>query len=271
MRRLLLLVCVCVGLARPVTAQVVFGNASSSLLGASPATFSHTVPAGSNGFLFVSVVNGSSTDVVTGVTYNTVAMTRSFSVIVSDAGALQPVLLTGWTLVAPSTGANTVSVTYTGAGTLASAGALSFTGVHQTTPVALFSGLRAVHLVGIPGGFQPLDAMIDSAASRCGVAILVGAINEGTGGTTASLQTTPFSPLVNQWALAATDALNSVNQWGYTATDAGFDAAGKSQTVSSMNQDLTATVSDSPPFHNLASLVAEGILVLPTATVINGQ
>lgn len=93
---------------------------SSSPTSTSPMTWSHTC-AGSNRALLVQVYGGSGMT-VTGVTYNGVAMTLLGN-ITSLIG--QPVYLYG--LLNPASGANSVSVSFTG--TLAEAAAGSYSGV----------------------------------------------------------------------------------------------------------------------------------------------
>lgn len=94
-------------------------------------TFSHTC-AGSNLALFVYIAFLAFSDppVTTGVTYNGVAMTR---IKLSGAGTLNGESGELWGLIAPATGAQDVVISYDKSVTQSDAGALSFTGVDQTT------------------------------------------------------------------------------------------------------------------------------------------
>jgi|GEM_PF-2380773 len=102
---------------------------TSTGLNASSCSFSHTVT-GSNTILFVGIAsNAASQKYPTLVTYNSVAMT---SVATSTNGGLTVNL---FYLVAPTGGANTVSVTLSGTANAVICGASSYTGVDQTTPL----------------------------------------------------------------------------------------------------------------------------------------
>ncbi len=94
-------------------------------LASSTATFSHTC-SGSNRILFVSLMHGSGTsDRVSGVTYNSVAMTR----INRATSSNEPCYL--YYLIAPDTGANNVVVTLNTA-TTCRACSSSYTGALQS-------------------------------------------------------------------------------------------------------------------------------------------
>ena len=100
--------------------------------GGAPATnvtFSHTCTASPNRFLIVHIEASGTTDNVTGVTYNGVALTRRLRTAYS-AGAMQSYV---YTLVAPANGANNVVVSFNNDQTLI-ARAISASGVNQTDP-----------------------------------------------------------------------------------------------------------------------------------------
>ena len=104
-------------------------------------SWSHTCT-GANRFLVVGVsmlsVAGSS---VTGITYNGVALTK-IGHVASVSGAVRAEL---WGLIAPATGSNTITVTLSTA--LDSVGcAVSFTGVHQTSPTEGFNSASATNV-----------------------------------------------------------------------------------------------------------------------------
>lgn len=93
--------------------------------GSTTHSWSHTCT-GSNLMLIVSAISDNNVDSITGVTYNSVALTKLASAQISGA---RYVYL--WYLIAPATGANTVVVT--SSGTEYSGGrSISYTGVKQT-------------------------------------------------------------------------------------------------------------------------------------------
>lgn len=100
---------------------------------ASSMTFSHTVSAGSNLLLLVSVALWDNGDYVTGVTYNNFTMNKAIDTDIFTTW--KPSL---WYLVAPATGTNNVVVSFGGGDSSvlgAVAGATTFTGIDQTTPL----------------------------------------------------------------------------------------------------------------------------------------
>ena len=98
--------------------------------GAGPFTWAHTC-AGSDRVLLVGISYYDSGDTVSAVTYNSVALTVVSSSTVSNGQYTS----TMYRLIAPATGSNTVSVTFTGSVFDFGAGAVSFTGADQTTPL----------------------------------------------------------------------------------------------------------------------------------------
>lgn len=110
-----------------------FDAASAGTSGTAVAslTYAHTC-SGSNRLLFVVVGYGdtpANAYEVTGITYNAVAMTRSW---VKHGTAW--VHNEGWYLINPATGANNVIVTFTNSVFQCASGGVSFNGVNQTTP-----------------------------------------------------------------------------------------------------------------------------------------
>ena len=87
----------------------------------SPLTWSHTCT-GSDLLLIVGTIGGDAADTVSGVTYNSVAMTKIAVKLVPENR-----YLTLWYLLDPDTGSNTVSVTSSPAG--AAGRSTSYTGV----------------------------------------------------------------------------------------------------------------------------------------------
>ena len=91
--------------------------------GAGPLTFSHTVT-GSNTVLFVGCF-ATAGDVVTGITYNSISLTQVSKV---TSGGETTYL---YYLIAPTTGANNISVSWTGNSVVRAHGA-SYTGAKQS-------------------------------------------------------------------------------------------------------------------------------------------
>lgn len=98
--------------------------------GVGPFTWSHTC-SGSNRVLKVDVMYYESGDTISALTYNGVSMT----VIPSSTVSNGQYTVTSYSLVAPATGSNTVSLTFTGSVFECSAGAISWTGADQSTPL----------------------------------------------------------------------------------------------------------------------------------------
>jgi hypothetical protein len=110
-----------------VIGAIAYDTSTSVALGASPRSNSHTCT-GSNLVLVVFTLITSASDLVTGVTYNSVAMSKVDFITRSDAGDYS---ISSWCLINPATGANNVTAT-TSSGTV---GFLvsSFSGCGQTS------------------------------------------------------------------------------------------------------------------------------------------
>ncbi len=104
---------------------------SNSNGSSSPLTWSHTC-AGSERLLVVGVaMNPGSSGSVSGVTYNGAALTPA-GLAIGDASDDE---VSFWNLIAPATGTNNIIVTVSGSVSGMVAGAVSFTGAHQTVPL----------------------------------------------------------------------------------------------------------------------------------------
>jgi hypothetical protein len=125
-------------LAYPSTAEAaveVDAESSNSTFGTSSITISHTT-SGTNRLMLVGVsLNNDGYEEVTGVTYNSVALTLVGTVANDDDSRVEI-----WKLVAPDTGTYDAVVTFS-ADLLQEgfAGVVTFTGVHQTTPLGNFT------------------------------------------------------------------------------------------------------------------------------------
>lgn len=136
-----------------------FDAASNSGYQAAASTYnwSHTCT-GSDRFLAVDVSLLSAGSTVTSITYNGVAL--------SFIGAQSTVTSFGrvesWGLVNPASGSNSIAVTLSG--TIASAGtAVSYTGVHQTTPTEAFNSAQATNT----GSATDASVVVTAVAGQC--------------------------------------------------------------------------------------------------------
>lgn len=183
-------------------------------------TFAHTCT-GSNRLLVVAVCNDEDGSAVTvsSVTYNGVGLTERITVARSNA---QRASL--WYLTAPATGANNVVVTISASQEFVAA-AVSFTGVHQTTPLgtaASANGTSGTATVDISSATDELvlDAVsvnqigattytIGAGQTQRWAKIAIGTANplvDARGSTEVGASTTTMSWTVspsNVWVIAA--------------------------------------------------------------------
>ncbi|HEX9638719.1 MAG TPA: C25 family cysteine peptidase, partial [Acidobacteriota bacterium] len=156
----------------PLSAQaqeegIGFDTATSADTGtgtASSLTFSLTVGSSGNGRLLIVGVSirNSGSQTVSSVTYNGVNLTQVGARSNSAHARIEI-----WRLVAPATGANNVVVTMSAAARFV-AGAASFTGVNQTTPVGTFFsniGSNSTPSVNVTGVLEG-EVIIDTLANR---------------------------------------------------------------------------------------------------------
>lgn len=127
MRRILLTLML-LAWAMPASAQVVFDACSQGETTATSLTYSHTVAAGSNRVLYVSVAVDAAANFNPTVTYAGVSMTDLGVEVTTNR------YLTVFRLVAPATGANNVVISSLPGGGDEASFACSFSGVDQTTP-----------------------------------------------------------------------------------------------------------------------------------------
>jgi hypothetical protein len=121
---------------------IVVGTVTTGYTLASSITFSHTVADGSDRFLFVGVEfcldDGPSQ--VNSITYAGVSLVKKGSS--SHSGDCRSEI---WYLVAPVVGTANIVVTFDAAASLgAVAGAIDFSGVHQTVPLGTFAAANGV-------------------------------------------------------------------------------------------------------------------------------
>lgn len=118
----------------PANAGSTTTNFSSS--NRSSATFSHTVPAGTNRLLIV-VIHHEGTRVVNSVTFGGSALTRAIQV---DSGNTSRAQVQVWYLVAPAVSTANVIVTYSANQDWDGITVLNYTGVHQESPIGNTAG-----------------------------------------------------------------------------------------------------------------------------------
>jgi len=144
-------------------------DAASSRDGATNISYSwsHTCT-GANLILVVGVSivdsGGGGPAAVTGITYNSVALTLIRRGLGGSSNATEM-----WRLIAPATGANTIAVTLSQAPVQNSmGGAVSLTGVHQTTPVdasnaaTSSAGNASVSVTTVAANAWLVDTMVDN-------------------------------------------------------------------------------------------------------------
>lgn len=170
--------------------------------------WSHTVGTGNNQILVVSVGLLSVANSVTGITYNSVALTK-LRADVSVSGTVRTEI---WYLVAPAAGAHSVAVTLNTASVSGSV-ASSYNNVDQTSPVDAQNGGTAV--TGAGGGSASVSTttvtnaawLVDAVASP-DTAITVGSGQNSRGNITGAVGSaaqsdkgpiSPAAPTTMQW------------------------------------------------------------------------
>lgn len=112
---------------------IALDSATQSTFASPNVTWTHTIGAGSNLLLVVGVMCRDSTaqPSVSGVTYNSVAMTKARADQTSTSSTFMETSV--WLLHAPTTGANSVVATFTGSGSPKGVGvSASYTGAQQS-------------------------------------------------------------------------------------------------------------------------------------------
>ncbi len=143
--------------------QVQFVNASSGQSGTTTTSFSfsHTVNAGTDMILIVGAEIRASADSFTSVRYNGINLTK-----VSGITGASDVRAELWYLLSPSVGTFSVTLNASASRNLAG-GAMTFTGVHQTTPLGTYaqtggqSDSTSVTVSSAPG-----EMVVDVVAQR---------------------------------------------------------------------------------------------------------
>ncbi|MCB2008525.1 MAG: DUF4347 domain-containing protein, partial [Rhodoferax sp.] len=134
-------------------------------------TFSHNINGGADRLLLVSLVLGNSASSATAVTYNGAAL----SLVATQNSPTNHVRVELWSLVAPVVGSGSVTVTLGSASTVV-AGATSYSGVHQSTPLGNIikgSGNSATASVVVPASSG--DLVVDIVGARQVSSFITGA------------------------------------------------------------------------------------------------
>lgn len=206
-------------------------------------TISHTVANQSNRVLLVFVaINGPET--VTGITYNSVALTKINPPGTISVGSIEG--LEVWRLVAPSTGANNIVITLSGdfSGTRITGVGVSAYGVDQTNPIAAYASSTATNLP------NPYSTSITTTSNN---QLLVDLLARSTGsaspsgGQTQTQEQLSSNPLVvGSYKTAASSGSNSMS---YSTNDVAADVLHIIVALSNRNDTTTTTetvtVSDS--------------------------
>lgn len=224
-------------LAAPAWAAVTYdtvSSASTSTSGASSLTWSHTVTsAGSNRLLVVGVASDDNTPrTVSSVTYNGVNLTQ-----VPGGTADNLARVDMWYLVNPATGANDVVVTLSGS-TEFSAGATSWTGVDQTTPLGTASATAghssSVSLSGVSSAAD--EFVVDVVAIDSSSATITSDVSQAS-----------------RWERGGGEATaGGLNVVGGQSTEAGAASVTMSWSVSATKDWAIAAVSIKPASANQA-------------------
>ncbi len=183
-------------------------TSSAHAQGASSLSWSHTCT-GSDRLLMVhSGTNGTPVS-TSGVTYNSVALTSRWSDSRSWTAA------SGWSLVAPATGANTVAITLSAAEDTEFGQAISYTGVDQTTP----HGTSQI-ANGVTSGVT-----VPTVSSATGEIVVGFVMSSDTSLTSGAGQTAEISDLNY-----ASDSAQTDSEAGAASVDITWTAAGSSWT-----------------------------------------
>lgn len=111
-------------------ALAIEGVATATGSGSGPFTWSHTCSS-TDRFLLIGVSYYTAAATISALTYNGVALT----VVPSSTVTIGQYTSTLYSLIAPDSGSNTVSITFTATVYDFGAGAIAFSGAHQTTPL----------------------------------------------------------------------------------------------------------------------------------------
>lgn len=258
--------------ASPADAAVSVDNVTTAQIPSTspnPFTFSHST-SGSDRLLLVSIASQPNGDdgiieVATGVTYGGQALT----IVGTEAQGPDNSRIEIWRLVNPPTGANTVSITFNDPfddpvnEEGASVGAVSFTGVHQGTPLGTFASASSSGS-SVPSVIvsSAVGELVFDTVARKGAAVTVdpsqseqwnlctdaGCSNVGGGASTeagAASVTMSWSPANDRWSIGAVPikpaATSPPPDAGVCSTGAFFSDGFESGDLSAWDGSATGT------------------------------
>ncbi|PJE64865.1 MAG: hypothetical protein COU90_01205 [Candidatus Ryanbacteria bacterium CG10_big_fil_rev_8_21_14_0_10_43_42] len=189
---------------------------SGSKLNVSSFNWSHTT-SGTNRLLVVGVAMNDSTDsdrTVTGITYNSVAMTN----VREDDNDADNNSTSLWYLANPSSGANTIAVTLNGTNSGATGAAISLTGVDQLSPLDAQNGSTLTNnnslstsVTTIADNAWVVDIIFSEVGSQGTPAVGAGQTRVGL------VETTPFDSAIS-YEGPKTPAGSVTMSWSNTVT-----------------------------------------------------
>jgi hypothetical protein len=252
-------------------------SASADLSGSTSGSWSHTC-SGSDRYLIVGVAGFDAESNLSGitVTYNSVAMTKLGG---NQDTNNNNTLLFG--LVAPATGSNTVQISNIPSSfSQVAAGAISFTGVHQTTPVGTVqngANVNTVDVTDVVSGDMVVDSFYDGdndnanpeggATKRYSVlmATVARAIGStrGGSGTVSPTYSTVADPMISAVRInqaAASQFSGTLSAQAAAVSGTVNPRPDFSGTPAAQNSTMSGTVNPRPDFSGTATAQAAQIV-----------
>lgn len=208
---------------------IVFDAGSNSGVKASvsaPYTFTHTAGVLTNGLIGIVVLARggaiSNSDLnLSAVSYNSVAATKAVEVNTADSPSSNTLVVSIWYLVAPASGANTVSVTHTGSVTTSVAYAITLAGVDQANPL---DATASNHALGVTTSVSNnITTVADNAWIIDGIYQKIGtALTRGANQTLIAAETFPNGggdTADTSYKGPVTPAGSTAMAWSWSGTD----------------------------------------------------
>lgn len=232
--------------------------------GVNPFSWSHTIT-GFSPVLLVGVISDSTSNAVTGITYNGVALTK-----IDSQAQGGNVKVEFWYLKAPATGTNTVQVTMTSTGDTG-AFSLSYTGVDQAAPIDASAGTT-----GVSGTNPSLNLTTISTNSLVVDALALDSAS--ISGTPGASQTERVDAAADTWNRMLSSEQTAVSIGTYTMSWTPSSAIGWAQISAALKSVNSNTVVDSTAPVDTAVLsttayqqITDGTTVTDTAKVRIGN
>lgn len=174
-------------------------------------SWSHTCT-GSDRYLVVAIGVGCAQGMTVSVTYNGVSMSSIglYNNTTFGSGAAGKAQLFG--LVAPATGANTVAVTYSAGSNVGGAASISYTGVHQTSPVGT---------AGTNTGQNNIGSTVTITDSVTGDMVVSAIVCDGSSSGLTAGDTQRMSEAASGYQGGASDAAGAASvamDWSWTSS-----------------------------------------------------